>query len=443
MGFVRSLDDSIAQRRMAQRRRPHATALGNTARAGANPWPLTRPPCWADAHASHADKLYRDGRWHFQHGPIDIVLQIDGDSNACEHALQTAWQRFETVLPELVRELPGLRRPVDELQLTTALTAWWRNACTKRCCTSCTICVGQPRGIHHTHGRRGRVRWRKRCCRPWRMPGVDRAYVNNGGDIALHLQAWRMAHWRGESVGTSLGHRCRQRTWSPMATFVISADMPVRGVATSGWGGRSFSFGVADSVTVLAATAAQADVAATLIANAVNMQHPAFSAARPTACGTTPIWANAMVTVDVPSLPAALIQDALQLGLDCARGLQARGQSACRLFVLPRPSGRGTNLWSVWFELRLIDVRRVFTHVEEIHHEFGPVADACLVRGAIAAVLRNPYAGSYHANIVPMMEALNPLGVQLAKQLCQAMGVASLSHSRLWQRCHRRCMVVS
>ena len=72
----------------------------------------------------------------------------------------------------------------------------------------------------------------------------------------------------------------------------------------------------------------------------------------------------------------------------------------------------------------LIDVRRVFTHVEEIHHEFGPVADAPLVRGAIAAVLRNPYAGSYHANIVPMMEALNPLGVQLAQQLCQAMGVA-------------------
>ena len=72
----------------------------------------------------------------------------------------------------------------------------------------------------------------------------------------------------------------------------------------------------------------------------------------------------------------------------------------------------------------LIDVRRVFTHVEEIHHEFGPVAEAPLVRGAIAAVLRNPYAGQYQTNILPMMEALNPLGVQLAQQLCQAMGVA-------------------
>ena len=71
----------------------------------------------------------------------------------------------------------------------------------------------------------------------------------------------------------------------------------------------------------------------------------------------------------------------------------------------------------------LIEVRRVLSHVEQIHHEFGPPAEHALVRGAIAAVLRNPYAGSYHADILPMMEAFNPLGVDLAKQLCEAMGV--------------------
>ena len=71
----------------------------------------------------------------------------------------------------------------------------------------------------------------------------------------------------------------------------------------------------------------------------------------------------------------------------------------------------------------LIELRRVFTHVEEIHHEFGPPAPQPLCRGAIAAVLRNPYAGSYHADILPMMDALNPLGVDLAKTLCDAMGV--------------------
>jgi len=90
--------------------------------------------------------------------------------------------------------------------------------------------------------------------------------------------------------------------------------------------------------------------------------------------------------------------------------------------MLPRPWGRGAT-HGVFGVTALIDVRRVFTHVEEIHHEFGPVASAPLVRGAIAAVLRNPYAGNYHADILPMMEALNPLGVDLAKQLCKAMGV--------------------
>lgn len=72
----------------------------------------------------------------------------------------------------------------------------------------------------------------------------------------------------------------------------------------------------------------------------------------------------------------------------------------------------------------LIDVRRVFIHLEEIHHECGPPAEHPLLKGAIAAVLRNPYAGAYQANILPMMDALNPLGVQLAQQLCHAMGVA-------------------
>jgi hypothetical protein len=71
----------------------------------------------------------------------------------------------------------------------------------------------------------------------------------------------------------------------------------------------------------------------------------------------------------------------------------------------------------------LIHIRRVFTQVEDIHHEFGPVAARPLRRGAIAAVLTNPYAGRYEPEILPMMEALNPVGVDMARQLCAAMEV--------------------
>ncbi len=71
----------------------------------------------------------------------------------------------------------------------------------------------------------------------------------------------------------------------------------------------------------------------------------------------------------------------------------------------------------------MIEVRRVFTHVEEIHHEFGPVAARPLRRGAIAAVLTNPFAGRYEPDILPMMAALQPLGLALAEQLRGAMDV--------------------
>ena len=71
----------------------------------------------------------------------------------------------------------------------------------------------------------------------------------------------------------------------------------------------------------------------------------------------------------------------------------------------------------------MIEIRRIFTQVEDIHHEFGPAAAEPLRRGAIAAVLRNPFAGRYVADILPMMEALQPVGVTMAQRLHIAMDV--------------------
>ena len=71
----------------------------------------------------------------------------------------------------------------------------------------------------------------------------------------------------------------------------------------------------------------------------------------------------------------------------------------------------------------MIQIRRVFTHVEDIHHEFGPVAAVPLRRGAIGAVLTNPFAGRYAPDIVPMMDALQPVGIDMAQRLRAAMDV--------------------
>jgi hypothetical protein len=73
--------------------------------------------------------------------------------------------------------------------------------------------------------------------------------------------------------------------------------------------------------------------------------------------------------------------------------------------------------------MTLIDIRRVFTQVEDIFHEGGPRAAQPLRRGAIAAVLTNPYAGRYEPDILPMMEALNPVGLDMARRLLAALAV--------------------
>ena len=71
----------------------------------------------------------------------------------------------------------------------------------------------------------------------------------------------------------------------------------------------------------------------------------------------------------------------------------------------------------------MIEVRRIVTMVEDIHHEFGPPPPQPLRRGAIAAVLTNPFAGRCEADILPMMEALNPVGIDMAQRLLAAMAV--------------------
>ena len=100
-------------------------------------------------------------------------------------------------------------------------------------------------------------------CRPARL---RKAYVNNGGDIALHL---------GADAEVRIGMVDRPDRPSLFGHVTLSGRDPVRGIATSGWRGRSFSLGIADAVTVLAGTAAAADAAATIIANAVDLpDHP-------------------------------------------------------------------------------------------------------------------------------------------------------------------------
>ena len=265
------------------------------------------------------------GRWHFQHGPIDMVLQCDGDVQACAFALENAWQRFTQVLPELVSELPRLRMPVALLSVND-----FHHPIARRMYQATqAAAVATPDGfVTPMAAVAGSVAQEIVGCLA--QPGVNRAYVNNGGDIALYLRdgmQWRMGVV--SDVSMALQRMSDASSVSEQhildGAFRVDAAQPVRGVATSGWQGRSFSLGIADSVTVLAASAAQADVAATLIANAVNLDDPRIQRRPADSVRDDTDLGARLVTVAVPPLGDRLAQQALELGLDCARGMQALG----------------------------------------------------------------------------------------------------------------------
>jgi ApbE superfamily uncharacterized protein (UPF0280 family) len=246
------------------------------------------------------------GRLHFQHGPIDLILLADGEPGAVHEAYARAWDRFQTVLEELVSELAILKTPLSD----------------------------EPPAIS------GRIaRGMVSACRPFRAKyitpmaavagavaeeilncmmsvPVRRAMVNNGGDIAFALEA-------GSEI--TLGVVDDPELPGIAGKIKIRSSDPSRGVATSGWRGRSQSLGIADAVTVLARTAAEADAAATMVANAVNVEHPAISRAPASLVKDDSDLGNLLVTVDVGKLPPDAIDEALANGEQEARALVRRG----------------------------------------------------------------------------------------------------------------------
>lgn len=254
-------------------------------------------------------------RWHWHHGPIDIVAEAHGDAAAVAAAHEAAWQRFGGVLGELVSELPLLRQPVGAECLLRSLIArrMWRACAPFR-----------PAFITPMAAVAGAVAQELIAC--YERPGIARAWLNNGGDIALHLAP-------GQSVRVGLFADLARLDPRDAADgriptdgqFAITAAMPVRGVATSGWRGRSFSLGIADSVTVLAATAAEADAAATVIANAVDVADAGITRRPASVCKDDSDLGDLPVTVDVAPLALAQVQRALDAGMARAVALQQAG----------------------------------------------------------------------------------------------------------------------
>jgi ApbE superfamily uncharacterized protein (UPF0280 family) len=212
-----------------------------------------------------------DGRrLHLSDGPIDLIVEAFGDREQVAIAYEAARARFVCILEELCHELPLLRQAIRKDSRTPDGIIARRMAdavspYAGRCFITPMAAVAgavaeEVLGVMTS------------------STSLTRAYVNNGGDIAIHLAP-------GQQFVVGMVERPDRP--SLFGTATIRADEPVRGIATSGWRGRSFSLGIADAVTVLADSAARADAAATVIANAVDLPgHPAV--VREPACEISP-----------------------------------------------------------------------------------------------------------------------------------------------------------
>ena len=247
-------------------------------------------------HSAQANILPDGRRLHLHQGPIDLIIDVVGPGR--DDAYQRAAARFEAVLTELVSELPELRSPGhSNSRFAGPIARRMQKAISPFCeqfVTPMAAVAGAVADDILQHICDG--------------GGIHKAYVNNGGDIALHLTP-------GYHITVAMAS-------VPVGRATLKAEDEFRGIATSGWRGRSLSLGVADAVTVVARDAASADVAATLIANAVDLPDcPAISRAPAKEIFPDSDLGDRLVTTNVAELSRAQVQQALARGRAFARDL--------------------------------------------------------------------------------------------------------------------------
>lgn len=255
-------------------------------------------------------RMLPDGRrLHLSDGPIDLILWADGPSESVRSAYAAAAARFATILDELCGELALLR------SRSTARSAQ-PNGVVARRMADAVAPYYEKWFITPMAAVAGAVA-EEILKAITASAELKRGYVNNGGDIALHL-------WGSERLRIGMVERPDRP--SLFGAVEIAATDRARGVATSGWRGRSFSLGIADAVTVLADRAADADAAATILANAVDLpEHEGVLRVAAREIAPDSDLGEMLVTRGVPELAPSEIARALESGARVAEEMLDRG----------------------------------------------------------------------------------------------------------------------
>jgi uncharacterized protein len=260
--------------------------------------------------------LLPDGkRLHLNHGPIDLIIQAFGDPTEVKKSYEQAMSCFPEILPTLVSDLENLRRQYDvNWHPVGTVAGRMQDACSRFSAAFVTPMAAVAGGVADE------MLQALVCDRR-----LEKAYVNNGGDIAFHLS-------EGQSL--TAGLVADYHLPNIDGECVLTHNMPVRGIATSGWKGRSFSLGIADSVSVLASNAASADVAATLIANAVYADHVAIERMPALEQDPDSDLGDRLVTVEVGVLDQQTIDTGLNAGEKAAIAAEQAGHISAAVLVL-------------------------------------------------------------------------------------------------------------
>ncbi|MGR3320585.1 MAG: UPF0280 family protein [Pseudooceanicola sp.] len=266
-------------------------------------------------------------RLHLQHGPIDLIIAAEGGEPARRAAFAAAMGRFETVLPELVTELATLRAPLrPEAEAPGGAVA--------RRMHEAAMPFAGDEFLTRMIAVAGSVADEVLAAMT-AAATLTSAHVNNGGDIAVHLSE--------SAVFTAA---IAAPSGRPLGRIQFGADDGIGGIATSGAGGRSHSLGIADSVTVLATSAAAADAAATLIANAVDLPgHPGITRRPARELDPDSDLGDRNIVTAIPRLSPVEAETALARGAARARQMQRSGRiTGAALFLQDARIVIGPNL---------------------------------------------------------------------------------------------------
>ena len=249
-----------------------------------------------------------DDRLHLQHGPIDLIIHVDASEGIRKRLYSAVEKRSSTVLEELVTEMGLLKLPWNSAQSEPKgriAQRMFDAVSDSAVFVTPMAAVAGAVADEMLETMLLEAQIPDSC-----LEHISRIYVNNGGDIAFWLNS-------GESF--SIGVVDNPDIPKLNTKVNLAYESPVRGIATSGWRGRSLSLGIADAVTVLAKSATDADVAATLIANEVNVDFPGIEKRAASEVKDESDLGMIPVTVHVPDLPEDKIFLALEQGAETAR----------------------------------------------------------------------------------------------------------------------------